>query len=100
LPRAKHRLDNFLKVIHLKRILAGAAAFVVTVIVSSAAAMALITRYPQLALRIFSGQRHDLPWGYYYGVDFPSWQIVIVGLFAFAITFAWLVSRASARRAG
>jgi hypothetical protein len=87
-------------VVYLKSILAGVVAFVVTVIVSSAAAMALMTGYPQLALRIFPGQRHDLPWGYYYGVDFPFWQIVIVGLFAFAITFEWLVRRTSARSAG
>ena len=85
--------------IYVKGILAGIAAFVVTVIIFGGTAMALMTRYPQLALRIFPAQRHDLQWGSFYYVNFPFWQIVIVGLLAFAITFAWLVRRASARRA-
>jgi hypothetical protein len=84
-------------VIYLKSILVGIAAFVVTVVASTATAMALITRYPQFAVRIFSAQRHDLQWGSYYYVDFPFWQVVIVGILAFAITSAWLVRRASAR---
>jgi hypothetical protein len=83
--------------IYLKRILAGIAAFVITVIVSSAAAMAFMSHYPQLALRIFHAQRHDLAWGSFYEVNFPLWQIVIVGLLAFAITFAWIVRRADTR---
>jgi hypothetical protein len=87
-------------VIYLKSILAGIAAFVVTVIISGAAAIGVMMYYPQLALRIFPAQRHDLQLGASYYVNFPLWQIVILGLVAFGVTFAWLGRRASARRAG
>jgi hypothetical protein len=86
-------------VVYLKSILAGVVAFVLAVIIGSAAATAFMLSHPQLALRIFPAQRHDLAWGSFYEVNFPFWQIVIVGLLAFGITFAWLVRRASARRA-
>jgi hypothetical protein len=87
-------------VIYLKSILTGVAAFLVTVVISSAAAMIIITHYPQLALRVFPTQRHDLAWGSFYALDFPLWPIMIVGLLAFAIAFAWMVRTASARRSG
>jgi hypothetical protein len=72
---------------------------VVTVIISTAAAMALMTRYPQLALRIFTAEPHDLELTYFYAVELPSSHIVVVGLPAFALTFAWFFTRTSARRA-
>jgi hypothetical protein len=53
-------------VIYLKSILAGVAAFVVTVIISSAAAISFMTHYPQLAQRIFSAQPFDIQWGAFY----------------------------------
>lgn len=84
--------------IHLKSVLAGVVAFVLVVIIGSAAAMAFMSSFPQLALRLFPAQRHDLAWGSFYEVNFPVWPIVIVGLLAFAITTVW-VRRASARPA-
>jgi len=83
--------------IYLKSILAGVAAFVVTVIISSAAAISFMTHYPQLAQRIFPAQPFDIQWGAYYSPYFPLWQTVIVGLLAFVIAFIWMVTRASAR---
>jgi hypothetical protein len=85
--------------IYLKSMLAGAVAFVVTVVIASAAAMAFMSHYPAVALRILPAQRHDVAWGSFYEVSFPFWQIVIVGLLAFGITTVWLVRRASARPA-
>ena len=49
--------------IYLKSILAGVAAFVVTVIISSAAAISFMTHYPQLAQRIFPAQPFDIQMG-------------------------------------
>ena len=83
--------------IYLKGILAGVAAFVATVIISSAAAIALMTHYPQLAQRIFPTQHFDVQWGAFYYVNFPLWQIVILGVLAFVITVRWMVRTASAR---
>ena len=82
---------------YFKSVLAGIAAFVLTVAIASAATTAFISHYPQLALRILPAQRHDLAWGSFYEVNFPSWQIVIVGLLAFGIATAWWIRRASAR---
>ena len=100
LPRPHARPDNFkhIGMIYLKSILAGAVAFVVTVVIFGAAAFTVMAHYPQLALRMLPAQRHDLAWGSFYEVNFPFLQIVIVGLIAFAITFAWLVRRAAAAR--
>jgi hypothetical protein len=83
--------------VYLKSILAGIAGFMVTTIISSAAALALIARYPQAALRIFPAQRHDLQWGSYYYVNFPFWQIVVAGVAAFAIGFGWTLRRSTTR---
>ena len=82
---------------YLKSILGSVAAFVVTVIISSAAAISFMTHYPQLARRIFPPQQFDVQWGAFYYVNFPLWQIVTLGLLAFAITFRWMVRTASAR---
>jgi hypothetical protein len=83
--------------IYLKSILAGIAAFVVTAIIASAAAIAFMVRHEQLARRIFPAQHFDIQIGSRYYINFPLWQVMIVGLIAFAITFAWLVRRTSAR---
>jgi hypothetical protein len=48
--------------IYLKSILAGIGAFVATVTAFSAAVTVLITRYPQIAVRMLPLQRHDLGW--------------------------------------
>lgn len=85
--------------IYLKSVLAGAVGFVVTVVIASAAAIAFMVRHEQLARRIFPAQHFDIQIGSRYYINFPLWQVVIVGVVAFAITLAWLVSRASARRA-
>ena len=83
--------------IYLKSILVGAAAFLVAVMISGAIAIAVMTLLPQLALRVFPAQRYDLQLGAFYYVNYPSWQILIVGLVAFAIAFAWMLRRASAK---
>ena len=57
--------------IYLKSILAGVAAFVVTLIISSAAAISFMTHYPQLAPRMFPTQHFDIQWGAFYYVNFP-----------------------------
>jgi len=75
--------------VYLKSILAGVATSILTVIVSSTAATAMMIRYPQLAARIFPAQHFDLQWGSYYYVNFPLWQIVAVGIIAFVIGFVW-----------
>jgi len=62
--------------IYLTSILVGAATLIVTVTISSAIALALVVRFPQLALRIFPVQRFDLQSGEY---DFPLTQIVAAG---------------------
>jgi hypothetical protein len=44
---------------------------------------------------IFPGSYHELGWGEYF--DLPPWQIVIVGLLAFAVAFRWKFRRGSAK---
>jgi len=83
--------------IYLKSILAGIGAFVAIVTAFSAAVTVLITRYPQIAVRVLPIQRHDLGWGSFYSLDFPFWPVAIAGLVAFGLTFTWLVRRASGR---
>ena len=83
--------------VYIKSFLAGAAAFIVTVIISGAIALALVVRFPQFATRIFPAQQFDLQWGSYYYVNFPLWQIIVAGLLAFVIGFAWMSRRQSRR---
>jgi hypothetical protein len=81
---------------YLKSILVGAASSVVTVIVFSILSVVLMSRFPEIALRIFPAQRHELGWGAFYDVAFPLWPAVTVGLLAFATAFSWMLRRASA----
>jgi hypothetical protein len=81
--------------IYLKSILVGAAAFALTVILYSVMAVAVGWFFPEVAMRISPGSYHTLGWGGYF--DFPLWQIVIVGLLAFVIAFAWVFRRATAK---
>jgi hypothetical protein len=83
--------------IYLKSILAGVAAFVVTTIIASAAAIAFMVRHEPLARRMFPAQHFDIQIGSRYYINFPLWHVAILGVVAFAITFAWFVKRASAR---
>jgi hypothetical protein len=84
-------------VIFLKSILAGVAAFVITAIIASAAAIAFMVRQEQLARRVFPAQHFDIQIGSRYYSNFPLWQIVILGAVAFAITFGWMVRGAVTR---
>jgi hypothetical protein len=84
---------------YVKSILAGVAAFIVTVMISSAIALALIVRFPQFSMRIFPAQQFDLQWGSHYYINFPLWQIIVAGVLAFVIGFAWMF-RTATRRAG
>jgi hypothetical protein len=86
-----------ISVVYLKGILVGVVALAVTMIVSSVIAVAIVWRFPEVAVRIFPGQRHELGWGEFYAVNFPIWPTVIVGLLAFAVAFRWMLSRGSAR---
>jgi hypothetical protein len=80
--------------IYLKSILVGAGAFTVTVIISSAIALAVIVRFPQLSMRIFPAQQSGLIFDeHYYG--FPVWQIIAVGTVPFIIGFAWMFRTAT-----
>ena len=99
MPRVHDRLNNVedIAIIYLKGVLAGIFAFVVTAIIASAAAIAFMVRHEQLARRIFPAQHFDIVIGSRYYINFPLWQVVILGVVAFAITFAWFVKRASAR---
>jgi hypothetical protein len=82
---------------YLKSILVGAAAFVVAVLITGVIAIAITIRLPELAMRIFPAQRYDIQWGAFYSPYFPFWQIVIIGLLAFVIAFAWMLRRAPAK---
>jgi hypothetical protein len=84
-------------VIYLKSILAGVGAFVIATIIASAAAIAFMVRHEQLARRIFPAQHFDIVIGSRYYINFPLWQVVILGVVVFAITFGWMVRRASER---
>ena len=79
---------------YLKSILAGVAAFVVTVIII---AIAVTPYLPQLALRIFPVQWHQLGWGGFYTVDFPvwpsDWPSLLAGSAAFVGGFYWTFRR-------
>jgi hypothetical protein len=82
---------------YLKSIFVGVAASTVTLMAFSVIAVAVMLRFPEVAVRIFPAERHELGWGEFYAVDFPLWPTVVVGLLAFAIAFGWMLKRASRR---
>jgi hypothetical protein len=82
--------------IYIKSLLAGAAAFIVTEIISGTIALALIVRYPRFSMRVFPAQRFDIVLGSHYYINFPLWQIVAAGAVAFIVGFAWELKTASA----
>ena len=84
---------------YLKCIFVGVAASTVTVIAFGVIAVAVMSHFPEVAVHIFPAERHELGWGEFYGVDFPLWLIVIVGLLTFAIAFGWMLKRASLAQA-
>jgi len=51
--------------------------------------------FPEIIGWLFPDNYHELGWGGFY--DFPVWQSWIVGIFAFAITFVWMLRKALAR---
>ncbi len=92
--------DNFSQehaVIYFKSILAGLAASAVVVIIFVVIAIAVMPYFPQLALRIFPIQRHELGWGGFYAVDLPEWPSdwppLLAGTAAFAGGFYWTFRR-------
>jgi hypothetical protein len=74
--------------IYLKSVLAGAAAFIVTVIICSVLARLIMMREPLLAQRVFPPQHFDVQFGSHYYINFPLWQIILAGVLAFVIGFA------------
>ena len=81
--------------VYIKSILAGAAAFLVSVLLFNLIALSVMWRFPEVAVWLFPENYHQLGWGGFF--DFPLWQSWIVGVFAFAIAFVWKLRRASAR---
>jgi len=86
-------------VIYLKSFLTGAAAFIVAVIICSVLARLIMMRVPRLAQRVFPPQHFDIQFGSHYYINFPLWQILVAGVLAFVIGFAWMFRR-PARRTG
>ena len=86
-------------IIYFKSALAAATSFIITVIICGAIALALIVRFPRLAMRIFPAQHFDIQLGSHYYINFPLWQILSAGAVAFVIGFAWVFKTAT-RRAG
>lgn len=84
---------------YLKSILAGTAAFIVTVIICSVLARLIMMRVPLLAQRVFPPQHFDVQLGSHYDINFPLWQIIVAGMLAFVIGFAWMF-RTATRRSG
>jgi hypothetical protein len=81
--------------IYLKSILAGAAALIVTVIICSVLAGLIMMRVPLLAQRVFPPQHFDIQLGSHYYINFPLWQIIVAGVLAFVIGFAWVFRTAT-----
>jgi len=75
--------------IYLKRILVGAAGFVISVVIALlitvVIALSMMMFFPQVALRIFPVSYHELGWGGYYVLAFTWWQPLIVGVLALFI---------------
>ena len=80
---------------YLKRILVGAAAFLVSVLLFHLIALSVMWRFPEIGVWLFPENYHQLGWGGFF--DFPLWRSWIVGGFVFAITFVWKVRKSSAR---
>ena len=83
--------------IYFKSILAGTAAFIVTVILFSALARLIMMRVPILAQRVLPPQHFDIQLGSHYYINFPLWQIIVAGGLAFVVGFAWMIRRPSHR---
>jgi len=90
-------------VIYFKSILAGAAASAVVFIIFAVIAIAVMPYFPQVALRIFPIQRHELGWGGYYAVGIPvwpsDWPPLLAGTAAFVVGFYWTLRRSKTRGA-
>ena len=83
-------------VMYLKKILVGAAVFLVSVFLCNLIALSLMWSFPEIGwARFFPENYHTLGWGGYF--DFPLWRSWIVGLFICAITFVWMYRKASPR---
>jgi hypothetical protein len=85
--------------IYLRSALVGTAAFILTVIICSVLASLIMMRLPLLAQRAFPPQHFDIQLGSHYYINFPLWQIVVAGVLAFVIGFAWMF-RTATREAG
>ena len=83
----------------MKSMLAGATAFIVTVTICSVLAMLIMMRLPLLAERVLPPQQFDIQLGSHYYINFPLWQIIVVGVLAFVMGFAWMF-RTATRGAG
>jgi hypothetical protein len=81
----------------LKSLLAGATAFIVTVTICSVLSRLIMMRVPLFAQRVFPPQHFDIQLGSHYYINFPLWQIIVAGVLAFVIGFAWMLGRASSR---
>jgi hypothetical protein len=57
----------------------------------------IMMRVPLLAERVFLPQHFDVQLGSHYYINFPLWQIIVAGLLAFVVGFAWMLGRASGR---
>ena len=85
--------------IYLRSALVGTAAFILTVIICSVLARLIMMRVPLLAQRVFPPQHFDVQFGSHYYINFPLWQIIVAGVLAFVIGFAWMF-RTATRGAG
>ena len=85
----------FARQAYVKKILVGAAVFLVSVFLCNLIALSLMWCFPEIGPRFFPENYHTLGWGGYF--DFPLWRSWIVGLFICAITFVWMYRKASPR---
>ncbi len=79
----------------MNSILVGAASFLVSMFLFNLISMSVMWLFPEIIGWLFPDNYHELGWGGFY--DFPVWQSWIVGIFAFAITFVWMLRKAPAR---
>jgi len=73
--------------IYLKSLLAGTAAFLLSVALLSVLTVAIMWRIPS--------NWHTLGWGSYMGIDLPSWPAVTIGVLAFIVAFRWMLKKGS-----